>query len=43
MHVQFLYLKRQYKAVKQEITLTIRKVYEDSRFIGGKEVLEFEK
>lgn len=40
--MQFLDLKSQYKSIKKEINLAIKRVLENSVFIGGKEVEEFE-
>ncbi len=39
----FLDLKSEYKSIKKEIDAAIRKVLDNSRFIGGKEVESFEK
>ena len=41
--MQFLDLKKQYESIKDEIEVSIKRVLDDGVFIGGKEVLEFEK
>jgi UDP-2-acetamido-2-deoxy-ribo-hexuluronate aminotransferase len=41
--MQFLDLKTQYKSIKKEIDLAIKRVLESGQFVGGKEVDDFEK
>lgn len=41
--IKFLDLKKEYKFIKKEINLVIRKVLESSQFVGGREVRNFEK
>jgi len=41
--IEFLDLKKQYKSIKKEVDLAIKRVLESGRFIGGEEVEEFEK
>jgi len=41
--MQFLDLKLQYRSIKKEIDIAIRRVVESSRFIGGAEVENFER
>jgi dTDP-4-amino-4,6-dideoxygalactose transaminase len=43
MYVPFVDLKAQYRAIKQEIDNAIRSVIEETAFIRGKYVVEFEK
>ncbi len=42
MHIPFVDLKSQYLSIKSEIDAAIRKVVDETTFIGGKEVKEFE-
>lgn len=42
-NMQFLDLKAQYKDIKKEIDIAIGRVLENSCFVGGQEVAEFEK
>ncbi|HTQ64347.1 MAG TPA: DegT/DnrJ/EryC1/StrS family aminotransferase [Puia sp.] len=42
MHIPFVDLKAQYQAIKKDIDCTIKKVIEETTFIGGHFVKEFE-
>jgi len=43
MKINFVDLKKQYNSIKEEINQEISKVFEDTSFILGKKVAEFEK